>query len=470
MPAGAPLNDDPRHPEYPLPFSKFGGHRENTHAHCARIALDDHSTLLVPCMELVRFYFGASGSFLKRLFSGAFALDRLYSKARLNHQTRTANVDLAEDLSGAAAATVARIAFDCQARRAASWIVNSAVAAAANGSRYYPKTSFPFLGETDLTADGRWIEHGSRRIFLAEQLVRCTHPFPFDSLYYTTCKSPLNKPTLIRPAMADHGVEQDATDFTDVNLSEQAVSNHLQPVGIAMDDDIEAFPDLARKKVRRVKESSRIPMSTAQGAPLDDLASGVETARSDTRAAEVADNLDEHAVEELPPEAVETFEKAFGAFRAASSNPVSLIPPVGRRTAAAVSSEPFVRADAICQLPDARVVNVWCSMFKIDNAAMRLLVLVRAHLSGDADDNVVLLKFNEPPTTNDVEDCIAAFATRGTQWTQPTRNPKVVGRLNTKGASEFYAVLRAFSLGVQRMMAPPSRTDRRTPEVSGSHG
>lgn len=95
LPAGAPLSGDRPSPEYPLPFSAFQGHRDHTHSQCVRIQLGDGSIFIVPCMELVRFYFGSSGSFLKRLFSGAFALNNLYARATLNPITKVANIALA---------------------------------------------------------------------------------------------------------------------------------------------------------------------------------------------------------------------------------------------------------------------------------------------------------------------------------------------------------------------------------------
>lgn len=256
MPVGVPLNGDRNiNLQYLLPFSDFEGHRDHTHAQCVRIALADSSTLVVPCMELVRFYFGASGSFLKRLFSGAFALDRLYSDARINKKNRTASIELATDLSGVAATTVARIAFCEQARSAARWIVNSSVATAANRLIYYPKTTFPFFGTTDLTAYGRWISHGDSRIFLAEQLSRCTHPFPFDTLYYSTSRS-LVKLGITGKEPEPSGGTKD-TNHTNasqptIDLSDAPISSVLQNCGLPGDDGGGlCFPDLANKIVAK---------------------------------------------------------------------------------------------------------------------------------------------------------------------------------------------------------------------------
>lgn len=71
LPAGLPVTEDGGKPTYLLPFSDFDGHRGHTGAFCARVKLPDGALLIVPCMELIRFYFGDSGLLLKRLFSGA---------------------------------------------------------------------------------------------------------------------------------------------------------------------------------------------------------------------------------------------------------------------------------------------------------------------------------------------------------------------------------------------------------------
>ena len=47
-----------------LPLHEHAGHRENTHSYCVRVALPNGKLLVVPCMELIRFYFGSSSDCL----------------------------------------------------------------------------------------------------------------------------------------------------------------------------------------------------------------------------------------------------------------------------------------------------------------------------------------------------------------------------------------------------------------------
>jgi hypothetical protein len=409
-------------------------------------------------MELIRFYFGASGSFLKRLFSGAFALDQLYSAARLNRNSQTANLDLAEDLAGAAAVTVARIAFDQQARSAASWIVNSAVVASANKTRYYPKTTFPFLGETDLTAEGRWIESDGHRVFLAERLVRCTHPFPFSTLFYTTRKSVVS-PRRIYGSFA--GEQCDADDCASIphppmlQLDEGTVSSILQPVAIPGDElDDEPFPDLAQKKIRRVK--SIVPNGPATPRhETPQLSTGDETTASDVRAAEIMvdvedDSSDNALIEELPTEAVDMFSEAFDTYKAASKGRYRLKLPAFDTESVKSRPGPFLRGDAISGTSDTRLARVWCAMIEsLEEKCGPVLVMVRDGVTRDHEDHLVLVRIDgDVDSTEEIARCLDEFA-KG-HLVGPLKQNTLIS-CRTESATNLYSLLRSLSVGLQRL-------------------
>lgn len=400
MPAGAPLNADPRNPVYPLPFSTFDAHRDHTLAQCARIEVVTDTMLVIPCMELIRFYFGASGSFLKRLFSGAFALDKLILRKRRGANSQVVNIDLADDLRGAAATTVARIAFDPQARSAAAWIVNSGMAAAANKSGYYPKTTFPFYGETDLTVDGRWIEQEGRRIFLAEQIKRCTHPFPFETLFYTTRKSSLVQKTSVDQTKQSESAEQNigAIPNADHQLVEGPVSSVLLPVDIPVTAEIdEPFPDLSSKKIRRVKQEAGNGANAPRDDALPELAAGDETSSTDTRAAEVTHEIedstfDEETIEELPTRTVEVFREAFSVYRSIRVGRPHLVPPIAIDGKDPRLPGPFVRGSDACGETDRLLDQIWCAVIdSSDNPVGLTLVLIRDGDQEESNDHLLLV-------------------------------------------------------------------------------
>jgi len=416
-PAGAPLNDDSRAPVYPLPFASFTGHLDHTHAYCARIDLDEQTILLIPCMELVRFYFGASGSFLKRLFSGPFALDRLATYSRLDRMSGKAVIDLADDLAAPAAATIARIVFDSQARSAASWIVNSGTAAAANKQPYYPKTTFPFFGETDLTADGRWFAEGGYRIFLAEQIQSCTHPFPFETLFYTTHRHSLKSQNICKPASIEDNAQDDAPSV-DVQLDETQGSTLLSPIEVSCGEQIdEPFPDLAMKKIRRVKNPK--PFSAPPSPPEmpAELGSGDELSTSEDRSAEVAPEaeigtIDESAMGLMPPDAAAVFNEGFKVFSFNGKRPFRLVPAFPEIQSDSDSNRLYQRADVIGAGDDKLLENVWCTVIQVDGPPVeKVLVLIRDNVTHDMDDHIAMVRLvDKSNPREEIEACCREFA------------------------------------------------------------
>ncbi len=456
MPAGAPLGEDSGpHAEYPLPFAVFGAHRDHTHAYCARIEIDPNTMLVIPCMELVRFYFGASGSFLKRLFSGAFALDKLFFRKRRGANSSVVNIDLADDLPGSAAATVARIAFDTQARNAAAWIVNSGTSASANKKRYYPKTTFPFYGETDLTVDGRWIEQNGRRVFLAEQIKCCTHPFPFDTLFYTTRKSPLNSKRDSASPKQDSGTAADesVTGNVEHQLEEGLVSSTLQPIGIPVEAEIdEPFPDLASKKIRRSKSDAERGYFRPSADIQPELATGRETTSVDTRAAEVMqemeeDIFDEAFIEELPTQAVEAFKEAFGAFRSAGSRHYRLMPPIPIDPSDPMRPGPFVRGSDVCSGGGRQLDRVWCAVITSrDNPVGLTLVLVRDGDQEEYEDHLLLVGVDQTDKAiSTIQRYCREFAE---QRLSSQLMESILVSKHTHLATDIYSLLRGMSAGI----------------------
>lgn len=50
-----------------LPSAEHPWHMNCTHSYCVTVAIDDKRSLVVPCIELIRFYFGSSSSLLTKL-------------------------------------------------------------------------------------------------------------------------------------------------------------------------------------------------------------------------------------------------------------------------------------------------------------------------------------------------------------------------------------------------------------------
>lgn len=355
-PAGLPLNQGGTL-FYPLPFSALEAHSGHTGAFCARVKVSNDVTLVVPCMELIRFYFGASGGLLKHLFSGALASRQLYTSARINSATGIAHLDLFPGLPGVAASTVGRIAFDQQARKAMRWLVNSGVSASANKERHYPRTTFPFLGETTLTTQGRWIEQGKHQVFLAERLVRCTHPFPFQKLFYTSQVnlSALSNALRRKP---EEMARPDESISPKANLSEATVARDLQAVAVPSPEDVDCpFPDLMAKHVRRVKPAQ--PVGARHPASPDvTLATGDRLSSSNNREAEVTSEDTEQSVIETFPEGAALLHQAVEGVRSEGNDSIQMVPA---REEAAGQETPFTRADYLVPTTDSRLETIWAA-------------------------------------------------------------------------------------------------------------
>ena len=237
-----------------LPLSRHPWHRLYTQSYCVALTLDEQRRLLVPCIELIRFYFGSSSNFLQILFTEHLVPEALWSSKHLNPSNRHLHLVLANHLSGASATDIGRIAESKLAWRAAAGIYTSCQKASATSHPAYPYTGFPFEGNTDLTVSGMWLPFGDHEnaTFLAFRIRSCSHPFPFQSLSYeagrrkarydTPEKSGEDKKSFSRRAQGEEKREVAETDpgSRRTQHSRTLAGPHR-------------FPDLLRKQIWRDK-------------------------------------------------------------------------------------------------------------------------------------------------------------------------------------------------------------------------
>jgi len=169
-----------------LPRGEHPWHMQATQSYCSMINLPGERRLIIPCIELIRFYFGSSSNFLTKLFLPPLSHEALYSKAHFNKITGQLSLALAEGISGASAADIGRLHMDSDAWRSAVNVGTSLLKASVARQEIHPQAHFPFEGITTLTASGKWLSFSgqSRATFLVYSLRSCSHPFPFRSLRY----------------------------------------------------------------------------------------------------------------------------------------------------------------------------------------------------------------------------------------------------------------------------------------------
>ncbi|WP_211455141.1 hypothetical protein [Collimonas antrihumi] len=172
----AGLNLD--HKGFLLPISEHPWHMQCTHSYCVMVELPGDRRLIIPCIELIRFYFGSSSSLLTKLFLSPLERKALYSNPQFDNATGRLVLELAEKISGASAADIGRLHLDPAAWRAALHVGASALKASLAKQSVYPQAFFPFEGKTTLVAAGKWLsfEDQLQATFIVYNLRSCSHP------------------------------------------------------------------------------------------------------------------------------------------------------------------------------------------------------------------------------------------------------------------------------------------------------
>lgn len=232
-----------------LPFSEHAGHRAHTHAYCLAVAAGA-STLVIPCVELIRFYFGSSSWLLHQLLTGPFQTEKLWHEMHFDPATQHLHLKLAAWANKATAADLGRIALSDQARRAAAIIYSSCLRASSQGEKVYPYMGLPFMGTTALGAHGQWLSYDGQpnRTFLVYRLVSCSHPFPFKSITYESGERKISrqkKDGQQGSSTRGEGHRFDAKKAT-LDGADPGQQKARRYFGF---NDSTRFPDLAKKRV-----------------------------------------------------------------------------------------------------------------------------------------------------------------------------------------------------------------------------
>ncbi len=276
--AGLNLNDG----GFLLPIGEHPWHIQCTQSYCLMVLLPQERRMIIPCVELARFYFGSSSSLISRLFLPPLSRDSLFSSASLDPYSRRLQIDLAEKMSGASAADIGRISMDPIAARAARIVGNSCLKASAAGQPIYPQARFPFEGKTNLIASGRWLSHGGvpKSTFLVYNLRSCSHPFPFRSLQYTTRGAP-PRPKLqspVTPSPTEPVTQRSAApEVKNLDLVEKDPSSKLAGKTRQI-KEAARFPDLEKKSIwrsmRLMAEEASSESVGSSAPPIESMAVG----------------------------------------------------------------------------------------------------------------------------------------------------------------------------------------------------
>ena len=291
--AGLPLDD-----AYLIPLAEHPWHRRATQSYCLCVELPQGKRLLIPCLELIRFYFGSSSNLLGRLFKGPLQEAQLWRTKQLDTASQHLHLELAPYLSGASAADIGRIALDKNAWHSAAGIYSSCVKATSQQQQAYPYTHFPFCGRTTLMATGRWVSFAEKRdmTFVTYELLSCSHPFPFTSLSYE-----IDKPSTSRqkqkassPPSQSPTPPVRSTRFSEqVALSQEGDPGRSKTPRAWPTFDKAKFPDLRKKPVwleKLVQTSGAVLFVRRADRGLEQVAFGDGTDNSSNRGMDIGEH------------------------------------------------------------------------------------------------------------------------------------------------------------------------------------
>ena len=256
---------------YYLPLSHHRHHLNHTQSYCL-LCHHDTAEIVIPAMELIRFYFGSTSTLISRIFDTPFAQENLWLSSEPGERRGSHKIHLAPGISGRSASDIGRIAFSKIARESVELVANSCITASANGERIYPKSKFPFEGSTDLKASGNWLPfNGSERgVFLVFKLLSCSHPFPFSSLRYTSER--MNSSNDSGQLKGGNKFDNPQEHFSKARKEEKSIVDQ-EPSSVKSTRSIRffstlqpKFPDLSKKTVAKT-DIEQVPtiMRSAKG-------------------------------------------------------------------------------------------------------------------------------------------------------------------------------------------------------------
>lgn len=144
---------------------------------------NDPAGIIIPAMEIIRFYYATSTLLSKAVFNGDFVFnwEQLVNPDNTGMKGKRCVVHRREHVEDNDCWTIGRIQNDTNAYQGVIDVLHSMVQEHANGKPAHPKSGFPFIGKTTLKARCKQIGWKHKR-WLVLSLISCSGAFPYDEL------------------------------------------------------------------------------------------------------------------------------------------------------------------------------------------------------------------------------------------------------------------------------------------------
>ncbi len=314
--------------EFLLPLNEHPWHRHQTQSYCVAVTLPSGTRIIIPCIEIIRFYFGSSSRLLHLLFTQQITDDLFWKNKHFDSYLSRLHLKLADGLSGMSATDIGRMALDQNAWQAARLIFHSCMSATVQHEPVHPYTGFPFTGETDLVVSGKWLSHGTtpKATFVVYHLKSCSHPFPFTSLSYEVSD---NQKVGVKKHSPENQVKQNQQKPTFINSSTEKSQKLVGTdpgkslsTKVHWADGNPRFPDLTNKSVWRERYDTNDPPAiifTKSAAQESQVSFGEGDSRNEnTRCIDVAQGYAHANLSELDPK---KYKFVFDSIDIVSSQP-----------------------------------------------------------------------------------------------------------------------------------------------------
>lgn len=167
-----------------IPFNSHQVSGAGKDALCVHITHNgDSAGIIIPTVEIIRFYFATSSLLSKAVFDGSFThnlnsiIDPEYTGMAGNRCVVNRRKEVSDDDCWA----IGRILNAPEAYEAVRLINDSLLKAQVNNLEAFPQTGFPFSGETAIQARCKQIGWKKKR-WLVLSLISCSGEFPYEEL------------------------------------------------------------------------------------------------------------------------------------------------------------------------------------------------------------------------------------------------------------------------------------------------